>query len=260
MKTSIAIGILAALVCVVGLGCQQSKPVEKPLPPPPPKVDVTLPDGNLGKDEEGVRRIAVSLPWERQSNGRVVGKGFSSQGMPANLELSRALDEVVQVTVESAFKELGFNVTATGGFDPTSSEKVRTELERLKADYLVVPTINEFLVSTMTVPDAPAFGTVSMEVQVFGPRGGLMTVVMVSVRTAWQLQGEKPGPEQLRPCVEALLKEIRRQIVNDPVLLKDLGLELPAAAATMAPAGAPSPTPAPEPAPVPTPAPGPAPK
>lgn len=236
VKLYVASAVLVVM-WVLGAGCAQSKPKEvPPPPPPPPKVEVTIPGGSLTKDFEGVRRVAVSLCWESQANGRMVGKGFTWDGRVVDLELARPLDEVVQRDVASAFKELGFNVALVGGgVKPESSAVVKTAIEGAKADYLVIPTISAFEVSTSPMTDAPTFGTATVVVELYGPGGGLITPVMVMVNTAWTLKGDKAGPEQLRTCVEDMLKEIRKKIMNDPGLQKSLGLELPTTPASPTP-------------------------
>lgn len=233
MRTCIAGAVLMVIGWVAGTGCVQQKPKDVPPPPPPaPKITVTAPNGNLTKDYEGVRRVAVSITLEEQPNGRKIGKGFTSVAGVVDLELAQALDEVVRQTVASAFKELGFNVAQVAPVIPDTPATVRTAVEAAKADYLAVPTINTFEINTTPTANAPAFGTVVMDVQLFGPRGGLVVAIPVSISTAWTLKGEKPGPEQMRTCVEEVLKQIKQKIMTDPNLLKSLGLELPEPATT----------------------------
>ena len=216
------VGVMGVVVSVLGMGCAPQQPKEMP-PPPPPKVAVTVPDGDISKDEEGVRRVAVSLTLEAQANGRKVGRGFSSGGREVELELVQPLDEVVSQTVASAFKEMGFNVRLAGPVEPESSA-VRTEVERAKADYMAVPTIGTFEVSTTPTENAPAFGRVRMLVQVYGAEGDALVNVPVTVNRGWTLKGGKPGEEQLRVCVEEMLKEIKGQIVSNAGVRSVLGL------------------------------------
>lgn len=230
MRTFVT-GLLLSCVCLTCAGCAEKKVVTEELPPPPPKVEVTVPEEATFKDVEGVRRVAVSLPLERQPNGRLIGRGFSDRGVVVELELARPLDEVVQFTVASAFKELGFNVTLAPPLELERSAEVRTHLERHQADYMVTVVINELLISAAPVPNAPTFARVNLELQVFGSGGGLLTPVVVTVNTGRKLDSTKPGPEDMRRCVEDLLREIKRRITTDVNLLNTLGLQLPAAAA-----------------------------
>ena len=231
MKTFVMGVVLLAVAWSVGAGCAEKKPVVQEGPPPPVKVDVTVPQEGTFKDVEGVRRVAVCLPWERQPNARIIGRGFSDGGVVVDMELAKPLDEVVQLTVASAFKELGFNVTLAPALRLERAAEVRTHLERHQSDYILVITIHEFLISTSPIPDAPTFGKVSMELQLFGPKGYLVAPVMMVVNTGWKLSGEKPGHDELRHCVEDVLKEITRKVTTDVNLLNSLGLTLPAAAA-----------------------------
>jgi len=231
--------IAAAAVMLSGIlvmvGCAPQKPKElPPPPPPPPKVEVTLPDMTKAKDVEGVRRVAVSVTLEQQENGPRIGRGFSSAAGIVDLELARPLDEVLQIQVASAFKDLGLNVALAGVVRPTSGAVVRQEEARLHADYLAIPRLVVFLVSTGSGPNASSFGTAVMVVQVFGPGGGLVSEVPVRVSKAWTLKPANPGVVELRACVEEMLQEIKQKIVEDPALLEVLGLTKPEAAAPSA--------------------------
>lgn len=230
--------VLLAVACLVGAGCADTKPVVQEGPPPPVKVNVTAPQEGTFKDAEGVRRVAVCLAWERQPNARIIGRGFSDGGLVVEMELAQPLDEVVQLTVASAFKELGFNVALAPAMHLERAAEVRTHLERHQSDYIITIVINEFLISTSPIPDAPTFGKVNLELQLFGPKGYMVAPVMVVINTGWKLSGEKPGHDELRRCVEDVLKEITRKVTTDVNMLNSLGLTLPAAAAaSLPPAG-----------------------
>ena len=232
MRTFVMGIVMLAVACLVGAGCADKELVGQEGPPPPAKVDVTVRQEGLFKDTEGVRRVAVCLAWERQSNARIIGRGFSDGGLVVDMELAQPLDEMVQLTAASAFKELGFNVTLAPSLNLERSAEVRTHLERHQSDYILTIVIHEFLISTSPIPDAPTFGKVSLELQLFGPKGYLVTPIMVTVNTGWKLSGEKPGRDELRHCVEDVLKEITRKITTDVNMLNSMGLTLPAAAAS----------------------------
>lgn len=217
-----------ALLTVVGMllcGCQgqeASQPTE-PVGPVTTSVPVTPPGEKTFQDVEGVRRVAVALPWESQPNGRKVGQDFvNAAGQAVLVETSPALDEVVQHTVASAFKQLGFNVTLAPAIAMTGETDLGTELERYQSDYLTVVKIGQFLFQAGTAPGTPVFGGATMQVEVYN-KDGLVTVIPVQVTGGWQTTG-RATTDDFRKDAEALLEQVRQQMVANAVLRQAMGL------------------------------------